>query len=145
MKYLKIISILAIVSLISFSSLLAQGRGYNNQNRNYDINTVETIKGEVLSTSTQKGNGRSIGLHAVIKTENGEVPVHVGPVWYLEDISLNLQKGDEIEVVGSRIDYEGESTIIAAKISRGDKTFDLRRENGIPNWAGNQGRKVNKN
>lgn len=128
----------AITALLIVNTLNAQGRGMRNQNRNYDVNTVVTMQGEVTSVETQQGKGRSIGLHLMLKTDDGEISVHVGPVWYLEDVNLTLEKGDRIEVTGSKIDYEGSPALIAAKIVKAENTTELRNANGIPNWAGNK-------
>ncbi len=105
--------------------------------RNYDVNTVETIEGEVVEVSydpSQK-NAAMMGVHVVVKTESETIPVHLGPVWYMnEQDSLNT--GDKIEVTGSRITYDSAPAIVAATVKKNEMTLRLRDQNGYPVWRG---------
>jgi hypothetical protein len=49
---------------------------------------------------------------------------------------VKLEKGDKIEVKGSRITFEGKPVIIAAEIKKGDSVLVLRDSTGVPAWAG---------
>jgi len=48
--------------------------------------------------------------------------------------------GDKVEVTGSRITYEGQPTIIAGEVKKGEQVLKLRDAAGVPAWAG-QGRR----
>jgi hypothetical protein len=105
-------------------------------NRMYDPKTVETIRGEVISVDKiVPGKGMSYGLHAVLKTEKGEISVHLGPGWYLEKQDLKVGVKDTIEVKGSRITFEGKPAIIAAEVKKGDGVLKLRDDRGVPAWS----------
>lgn len=105
--------------------------------RNYDVNTVETISGEITEVSYQPSKKRAalMGVHVVVKTETETIPVHLGPVWYLSE-QEKLEKGDKIAVTGSRITYDGAPAIIAATVERNQMTLRLRDQNGFPVWRG---------
>lgn len=132
---------LLIITGAMVSTTWAQQRGGKGMkqmySRNYDVNTVETIEGEVVEVSynpSQK-NAAMMGVHVVVKTESDTIPVHLGPVWYMnEQDSLNT--GDKIEVTGSRITYEGAPAIIAATVKKNEMTLRLRDQNGYPVWRG---------
>ena len=105
--------------------------------RMYDINTVETIAGKVVSVNNIIATrGRSGGVHLRVKTGNETVEVHLGPSWYLQRQNFRIKQNETIEVRGSRVSFEGEPTIIAARVKKEDATLTLRNENGFPMWSG---------
>jgi hypothetical protein len=103
----------------------------------YNPATVETLSGTVESVDkVTPMKGMHSGIHLALKTDKGIVDVHLGPEWYIERLDTKIQKGDEIEVKGSRVTIAGKSAIIAAEVKKGDNVLVLRDTNGIPAWAG---------
>jgi hypothetical protein len=51
-------------------------------------------------------------------------------------LDTKIQKGDTIEVKGSRVTITGKPAIIAAEVKKGDNVLVLRDNNGIPAWTG---------
>jgi hypothetical protein len=80
--------------------------------------------------------GMSSGVHLVVKTDKGDVSVHLGPQWYLENQDVKIQPKDKVEVKGSRVTVQGQPAIIAAEVEKGGETLVLRDEAGVPMWAG---------
>jgi len=74
------------------------------------------------------------GTHLLVKTADGTLHVHVAPTRFLRDKRLSFSKGDQIEVVGSRIVYNGHEALIARTVTRGDQTVASREPNGKPMW-----------
>ena len=74
------------------------------------------------------------GTHLIVKTENGTVQVHVAPTRFLRSNNLSFNRGDEIQVIGSRIVYQGHEAMIARSITRADQTVAFREPNGRPLW-----------
>jgi hypothetical protein len=72
----------------------------------------------------------------MLKTDKETLAVHVGPEWYIERQDMKLEKGDKIEVKGSRVTFNDKPAIIAAEIKKGDGVLVLRDSSGIPAWAG---------
>ncbi len=115
--------------------------GKNQYSRKYDSNTVETIKGDVVSIDmvTYKQN-KSFGVRMEVKTKKETVAVHLGPGWYLESQEIKVNKKDKVEVKGSRIIYDGEPVIVAAEVTvEGNKPLKLRDSRGVPAWTGKPG------
>jgi len=54
----------------------------------------------------------------------------------MERLDTKIEKGDKIEVKGSRVTFAGKPAIIAAEVKKGDNTVILRDSAGIPAWAG---------
>jgi hypothetical protein len=107
----------------------------------YDVKTETTISGTVESVENITGAGgrgrRGMGgTHLVLKTEKDAVDVHVGPTAYLAEKKIALEKGDRLEVLGSRVTVDKETVLIARQIKKGDQTWVLRDAAGRPAWSG---------
>jgi len=105
--------------------------------RMYDTKTVETLVGEVVKVDRiVPMTGMSAGVHVVLKTERGNVSVHLGPQWYLENQDVKILQGDKLEITGSRVMVQGKPALIAAEVRKGDEVLKLRDDAGVPVWAG---------
>ncbi|HSB34899.1 MAG TPA: DNA-binding protein [Nitrospirota bacterium] len=103
----------------------------------YNPSTVETVSGVVEAVDKMMPmKGMHSGIHLTLKTDKETVDVHLGPDWYIERLDTKIEKGDTIEVKGSRVTIAGKPAIIAAEIKKGDSVLVLRDGNGIPAWAG---------
>jgi hypothetical protein len=105
--------------------------------RMYNPATVETVSGVVESVDKiTPMNGMYSGIHLVLKTDKEAIAIHLGPEWYIERQDVKIEKGDKIEVKGSRITFESKPVIIAAECKKGDGVLVLRDSSGVPAWAG---------
>ncbi len=147
MRTKRIIGVVVALSLILTSSLAFAGwRGWrgsggwgmgSHYSRMYNPATVVTVSGAVESVDKiTPMKGMHSGIHIVVKTDKESVDVHLGPEWYIERLDTKIEKGDTVEVKGSKITYEGKPAIIAAEVKKGDHTLVLRDSAGIPAWAG---------
>jgi len=148
MKRTSIISLMIVASLLfTLATAFAGpwkgwrgsgGWGMGSQyNRMYNPATIETLSGTVESVDKiTPMKGMNSGIHVMLKTDKETISVHVGPEWYIERQDVKLEKGDKIEVKGSRVTFADKPAIIAAEVKKGDSTLVLRDGNGIPAWAG---------
>lgn len=105
--------------------------------RMYDPAKVETVTGEVISVEKVAAMKQmKNGIHLKLKTDQEIIPVHLGPSWYIERLDTRIEKGDTIEVKGSRVTVAGKPALIAAEVKKGDALLKLRDDSGIPVWAG---------
>lgn len=116
-----------------------QGRGQANGPR-YDPATVETVRGTIRSIDRHDAKrGNHQGVHLEMEAGDQTLVVHLGPSWFLDKQDLKPAVGDAVEVVGSRITYEGAPALIAREVKRGDTVLRLRDEAGLPVWRGERG------
>ncbi len=109
----------------------------SSYNRMYDTKTVETISGSVISIDQiLPDKNMSVGIHLLLNTVNGNVSIHLGPAWYIENQDIQIIKGDNVSVTGSKVTYNGDQVIIAKEVIKGDQLLKLRDENGYPLWSG---------
>lgn len=105
--------------------------------RLYDTKTVTTVTGQV--TAVEQTGRRGRGVHLQVQTASGLLPVHLGPSWFLEEQKLALAAGDQVEITGSQVTFDGKPTLIAQVVKKGEQALALRDMQGVPVWAG-QGR-----
>ena len=140
---------LAVAATMLFTASLAlaqQWKGFRGSGnwgmgtpyqRMYNPATVETISGTVESVDKiTPMRGMYYGIHLQLKTDKETIAVHLGPGWYIERLDTKIEKGDNIQVKGSRVTMMGKPAIIAAEVKKGDSVLKLRDENGFPMWAG---------
>jgi hypothetical protein len=144
----KIVSVAVVLSVLFVASVVLAGPGKgprgsggwgmgSSYQRMYDPATVETVSGVIESVDKiTPMKGMRSGIHLVIKTDKEDIAVHLGPEWYIERQDVKLEKGDKIEVKGSRIVFDGKPVIIASELKKGDGVLTLRDGAGVPAWAG---------
>jgi hypothetical protein len=62
--------------------------------------------------------------------------VHVAPELFLKELDMGFNKGDQLEIVGSKLKIDGVDEVLAKEITRGDNTLTLRDKKGVPVWDG---------
>ena len=139
-----VVSILCL--LLSTNSVAQQGvnwrgaRGWGMgsvYSRMFDPVTIDTVSGEVLRIEAiTPMKGMSYGVHLMVKAERETLSVHLGPAWYVENQDTKIEPKDKIEIIGSRITFEGKPVIIAAEVMKGNEVLKLRDKNGFPFWSG---------
>jgi hypothetical protein len=106
--------------------------------RMYNPATAKTITGKVTKVEQASPMRRmGQGLVIVVQTSDGtEVPVHLGPAWYMEQLKLAPKVGDEVSVSGSMVELQGRQVMLASAITWHDERIELRTASGQPLWAG---------
>ncbi len=148
MKYMTtlILMIFVSISLFPTDSYAQRGMGWRGSGGwgpgsqycgMYDLKTVETISGEVVSVEKiTPRKGMSYGIHLMVKTDRENISVHLGPGWYIENQDVTIEPNDIVKIKGSRITFNGKPAIIAAEVNKGDDILKLRDESGFPAWSG---------
>ncbi len=117
-----------------------QGRGMGpdrGRGMMYNPQTVITIQGTVENLESKGRRRQQESL--IIKTDMGNITVHLGPAWYLNQQQIVLNPGDAVEVTGSKMEMARGTMLVAKEVKVGGKTFQFRDDQGVPLWRG-QGR-----
>jgi hypothetical protein len=132
-------SILILALTIAMSTALALAQKGKGQ-RQYNPATETTVTGTVEEVKKIPGpSGGPGGTHLMIKTAQGSLEVHLGPTSYLEGQQFAFAKGDQIEVIGSRVKIESADVVIAREVKKGGKSLTLRDAQGVPAWSKGKG------
>lgn len=111
----------------------AQRRGHPQL---YDPRTVETVTGQVTAVERVERDGHPRpGLHVTLEVGGQTLPIRLGPAWYLAQEGLTPALGDRLTVKGSRVSVGGAPVVIAAEVTRGERTVVLRDQRGLPRWG----------
>ncbi|MCK9566856.1 MAG: hypothetical protein M0Q43_12515 [Methanothrix sp.] len=95
-----------------------------------------TITGKVVRVYTETlADNMQPGMAITVDSKDqGQVRVHLGPVWYLERQEFNIVPGQEVQVQGVCLAEKGETRLIAARVTAGDHILLLRDPEGQPMW-----------
>jgi DNA/RNA endonuclease YhcR with UshA esterase domain len=114
---------------------MGQGKGMPK----YDPATEMTIKGtveEVKEQSCPMCGRNQTGTHLIVKSDAGTFDAHLGPTSFLEKNKFTFAKGDQVEIIGSKVKMGGADALLAREVKKGDKTLTLRNAQGVPAWSG---------
>ena len=102
----------------------------------YDPTTEVTLKGtvdEVRDRECPVSGG--MGSHIILRLPADKtIEVHLASTKFVKAYELVFSKGDNIEVTGSKVTFEGVETIFAREVKRGNDTFVFRDKDGKPVW-----------
>jgi DNA/RNA endonuclease YhcR with UshA esterase domain len=134
MKTIRIAVIAATVVLILVLSAVnpkktGEPLAYNPANEVKTSGTVEEVQEFYCPVTDDRG------AHVKLHTSSGTVLVHVAIARFLRSQEIVFNKGDRLEVVGSKLRFDGKDSIIAREIARGDERFFFRDPSGNPLWA----------
>lgn len=137
-----VMKLLTIILCLAFCSpALAQpgggqgmGPGGGQGPMIYNPQTVTTIKGVLQQTRTVEEYRRRTFWY--VKTDQGDVLVHLGPPWYLSQQQVVMKTGDTVTVTGSKVVQDGNTSLVAKEITVNGKTVKLRDDQGVPLWRG---------
>jgi len=102
----------------------------------YDAATEAVFKGTVQEVrDRQCPVSGGIGSHVILKLENGStIEVHLASKKFVDEYELVFNVGDQLEVTGSKVVFEGVETIFAREVKRGNDVYVFRDKDGKPVW-----------
>jgi hypothetical protein len=131
-RFVVLVVALGLVAPLAFAQ---QRPGGGKGMPKYNPSTEVTLKGTVEKV-TQNASPRGWpGTHLTLKTGTETLDVHVGPSAFLTEKKFEIAAGDQLEVIGSKIKFEGADALLAREIKKGDKSLTLRNAQGIPQWS----------
>jgi hypothetical protein len=101
----------------------------------YDQAKQQTTRGWVVETKDfQCPVSGTMGSHITVKTETGNIEVHLAPASFMKQYKINIRKDDNVTIIGSRIMFDGKPALIAKSVAIGRETYNFRDPSGIPLW-----------
>jgi hypothetical protein len=121
-----LIAVLMLMLGINVHRVPAQGA------KLYNPGTEVTIKGvvaDVKDFACPVSEGE-MGSHLMLKTGEEMVQVHLAPGRIMRSNKLSFGTGDQLTVIGSKVQLYGNKDVIAREIIRGNEDFVLRDREG---------------
>ena len=102
----------------------------------YDRAAEATFKGTVEEVrDRQCPVSGGMGSHLILRlSPSTTLEVHLASTKFVKAYDLVFNKGDEVTVVGTKVQFEGVETIFAREVTRGSETFVFRDKDGTPIW-----------
>lgn len=100
----------------------------------YDAKTEETLKGTVDDVRVNGTDQKTKTATLVLKHGSQSVDVFLGPTSFLDAMEISFSKGDELQVVGSRVKDGDAEEVLAREVTKGNDTLILREKGGKPVW-----------
>ena len=102
----------------------------------YDVATETTFKGVIDDVhDRQCPISGGMGSHFNLKLADGKVvEVHLSTTKFVKSYELVFNKGDQVEVIGCKVQFEGGDAILAREVKRGNDDFLFRDPQGKPIW-----------
>lgn len=114
----------------------------NKSEKLYTDRAVQRVKGVITDTRTVTLKDGVEFMQMDVETDHGTVPVHLGPVWYMDEYAdrFDVNKGRSVFVVGSPSTVQGKEVLVASEITNeeGKQHMRLRHPDGIPAWVGSE-------
>jgi DNA/RNA endonuclease YhcR with UshA esterase domain len=124
---------LLVLAMLALPATCSQATGNAPK---YDKSTEVKVSGVVTDVKDYDCPiSGTLGAHVTIQPEQGPaIEVHVAATKYVKNYEMVFAKGDKVEVLGSKVQFNGADAIIAREITRGQDTFTFRDGNGKPLW-----------
>jgi len=133
-SWLPVFLILAVLVLLA--PAMAQNTASAPVVPKYDRTTEAVFKGvvvDVIDHTCPVSGG--LGAHILLKSEDGKViEVHLATTKFIKNYEMVFNKGDVVEVKGSKVKFEDKDTILAREITRNGDLFVFRDKDGKPAW-----------
>lgn len=101
----------------------------------YNRGTETTLDGTIEDIRVYSRPGAEATTHATLRTQDGAMTVLLGPLQFINERGVALQDGDRVRVTGSRVEFEGQDTLIARQIVKDGNSVLMRNEAGQPLWG----------
>jgi len=137
MSYARMLRVGVLAIFVGESASISAQPGMGKYQQLYTTGSVETLKGVVQSVYLDTPPGvRTQAVYLSLKTEATSIPVQLGPEWFVQKLPTKFEKGDAIEVTGSKVSVEGKTLVLAAQIKKGAQSTAFRNSSGVPVWSG---------
>jgi len=136
MKTWSVIVLILALTAVTAPAFAAQTASPKATVPKYNPATEAVFKGTVEEVrDRQCPVSGGMGSHVILKLENGStIEVHLASTKFVKEYELVFNKGDELEVTGSKVQFEGVDTIFAREVKRGNDMFVFRDKDGKPVW-----------
>ncbi|MCI0675213.1 MAG: hypothetical protein L0Y42_05480, partial [Phycisphaerales bacterium] len=86
----------------------------------FNLSSIQTIRGRVQSIQRFRPmSDMAEGVRVMVKTDDNQtIEVHLGPAWFIERQQMQFKEGDEVRVIGSRVQIDGKPVIMASEVWR---------------------------
>ncbi|MBI3492106.1 MAG: hypothetical protein HY047_10040 [Acidobacteria bacterium] len=101
----------------------------------YDRAAEQRITGTIKAVASYPAADGGVGVHLDLTTADGFVSVHLGPAMYIGQNNFWFFADDNVEIIGTRVETNGNVAVWAKAIRKGSDILVLRLADGTPKWT----------
>jgi len=128
----KLISIVAVMAVVTCLSALSFSQALPKYDPKTEVELKKVVVQDVKEITLPNGQNR---FRLIVKVGDQLQEVCLCPKAFLETMDTAFAKGDEVDVVGSKVDDAGKPLILAREVVKGNNTLVLRDKKGEPVWT----------
>lgn len=140
LKRMEVLFTVVFLATLGMAALAQGGPTGGRGTPKYDPKTEVTLTGSIEDVQQQPCMGGHTGTHLMLKTQSEADEVCLGPATYIQQKGFSFAKGDQVEVIGSRVKFNGKDVVVARQITKEKQVLTLRNAQGIPAWSGGRRR-----
>jgi hypothetical protein len=103
----------------------------------YNPATVAEYLATVVGVQELPEGAAMAGVHLTVKAGSDNLHVYLGPAAFLKDFEVTFEKGDRVQLTGSKVKWGGGHIVVAREIRKQGTTVYLRDMQGKPYWPAN--------
>ena len=139
-KRIEVLFMAVILAALATAALAQGGPAAGRGTPTYNPKTEVRLTGSIEDVQQQPCMGGHTGTHIMLKTQSETDEVCVGPATYIQQKGFSFTKGDQVEVIGSNVKFDGKDVVVARQITKEKQVLTLRDAQGIPAWSGGRRR-----
>lgn len=125
------------VAAISFGQKGTPSTNASRYNSTWDSGHLITINGKVIAKkSAPPLPGVEPTTAIYLRQGKKKFEVQLGPGWFVDNVKGQFKVGDNVTAMGSQVNLNGRSVILAQTITKGRADTTYRAKNGDPFWIG---------
>lgn len=101
----------------------------------FNPQNIQTLSGEVVDTIRVQYPDLDCYLIALVRSNNEQMAVNLGPVWFIDENNMTVDEGDDIQITGSRIRNNGRYVFIVSELTKNGDTLKIRDQSGTSLWG----------
>ena len=102
----------------------------------YDLSTETTLKGVTIQDTKEVTlpNGQQ-RFRLIVKSGDELIEVCLCPKGFLEIMDAEFAKGDQVDIIGSKVKEDDKTIVLAREVVKGENTLVFRDKKGEPAWT----------
>ncbi|SPF56557.1 exported hypothetical protein [Candidatus Sulfopaludibacter sp. SbA4] len=108
----------------------------------YDPATVVDEMGTVADIREVPRDSPLNGVHLSVNLDTQTIDSYLGPSAFLKEISCTITKGGRVQIIGSKVRFNGGYVVLVREVREDNSTWYLRDRQGNPYWPPTDRRKT---
>jgi hypothetical protein len=100
----------------------------------YNPATVINVMATVTDIREVPRGNPLTGIHLAVKVESEALEIYLGPADFVKQFEITFARGNEIQVIGSKIKFGAAHIVLAREVRKEEITLYCRDKKGEPNW-----------